>query len=103
MFSFHATKVFNTIEGGAVTYKDKNLNKVLSDLEKFRITGLEAVESIGGNAKLNEFQAAMGICNLRHIEGEIAKRKVIVGTGTNIIQGVNIGTSTIISSGFCSY
>ena len=78
MFSFHATKVFNTIEGGAVTYNDSSLGKILNDLKNFGITGPESVEYIGGNAKMNEFQAAMGICNLRHVDGEIKKRKAAV-------------------------
>lgn len=79
MLSFHATKVFHTIEGGAITYKDGNLSKKLDYLKNFGITGAESVEYIGGNAKMDEFQAAMGICNLRHVDKEIAKRKVIVG------------------------
>lgn len=78
MFSFHATKVFNTIEGGAVTYNDEKLNKVLYDIKNFGITGPESVEYIGGNAKMNEFQAAMGICNLRHLDSEIKKREKVV-------------------------
>ena len=77
MFSFHATKVFNTIEGGAVTYKDDNLSKTLYDIKNFGITGPESVEYVGGNAKMNEFQAAMGICNLRHVDEEISKRKAV--------------------------
>ena len=78
MFSFHATKVFNTIEGGAVTYNDSSIKQVLNDLKNFGITGPESVEYVGGNAKMNEFQAAMGICNLRHVNGEISKRKKVV-------------------------
>ena len=78
MFSFHATKVFNTIEGGAVTYNASTLKKRLNDLKNFGITGPESVEYVGGNAKMNEFQAAMGICNLRHVDGEILKRKAVV-------------------------
>ena len=78
MFSFHATKVFNTIEGGAVTYNDSSIKQVLNDLKNFGITGPEIVEYVGGNAKMNEFQAAMGICNLRHVNGEIIKRKKVV-------------------------
>ncbi|MPM59504.1 dTDP-4-amino-4,6-dideoxy-D-glucose transaminase [bioreactor metagenome] len=78
MFSFHATKVFNTIEGGAVTFQDPALRKTLNDLKNFGITGPETTEYIGGNAKMNEFQAAMGICNLRHIETEIMRRKAVV-------------------------
>jgi len=77
MFSFHATKVFNTIEGGAITYNNSSLRKTLEDLKNFGITGPESVEYVGGNAKMNEFQAAMGICNLRHVDSEIAKRKIL--------------------------
>jgi dTDP-4-amino-4,6-dideoxygalactose transaminase len=89
MFSFHATKVFHTIEGGAVTYKDKSLSKKFDDLKNFGITGPESVEYVGGNAKMNEFQAAMGICNLRHVEGEIAKRKIVVETYVKRLSGVS--------------
>ena len=78
MFSFHATKVFNTIEGGAVCFHDNNLVQVLNDLKNFGIRGPEECAYIGGNAKMNEFQAAMGICNLRHVEDEISKRGKVV-------------------------
>ncbi|MCF2625521.1 DegT/DnrJ/EryC1/StrS family aminotransferase [Fusobacterium perfoetens] len=88
MFSFHATKVFNTIEGGAVAYKDGKLNKVLYDIKNFGITGPESVEYIGGNAKMNEFQAAMGICNLRHVDKEIEKRKRVVEKYRERLQNV---------------
>lgn len=77
MFSFHATKVFNTIEGGAVCFRDGNLKELLDQWKNFGITGLEEVEYVGGNAKMNEFCAAMGICNLRHVDEEIAKRRVV--------------------------
>ena len=77
MFSFHATKVFNTIEGGAVCFHDHALKPLLNQWKNFGITGTESVEYVGGNAKMNEFCAAMGICNLRHIAEEIAKRKVV--------------------------
>ncbi len=78
MFSFHATKVFNTIEGGAVCYHNNSLVQPLNDLKNFGIRGPEECSYIGGNAKMNEFQAAMGICNLRHLSEEIAKRKKVV-------------------------
>ncbi len=78
MFSFHATKVFNTIEGGAVCFSDDSLVQTLNDMKNFGIRGPETVEFVGGNAKMNEFQAAMGICNLRHLNEEIAKRKTVV-------------------------
>lgn len=78
IFSFHATKVFNTIEGGAVCYGDESLKQVLNDMKNFGIRGPESCAYVGGNAKMSEFQAAMGICNLRHVDGEIAKRKAVV-------------------------
>lgn len=75
IFSFHATKVFNTIEGGAVCFSDDKFVQILNDIKNFGFRGLEEVAYIGGNAKMNEFQATMGICNLRHIKQEIQKRK----------------------------
>ena len=74
MLSFHATKVFNTIEGGCVCFRDPSLYPVLNQWKNFGITGPEDVEYVGGNAKMNEFCAAMGVCNLRHVDEEIAKR-----------------------------
>lgn len=78
MFSFHATKVFNTIEGGAIAYNDKSLKHRLEVLKNFGIEGPETVTDIGMNSKMNEFSAAMGICNLRHIKEEIEKRKNVI-------------------------
>ncbi len=77
MFSFHATKVFNTIEGGAVCFEDSALYDVLNQWKNFGITGPEDVEYVGGNAKMNEFCAAMGVCNLKHLDDEIAKRRSV--------------------------
>lgn len=77
IFSFHATKVFHTIEGGCITFSDESLEAVLKDIKNFGFSGSESVRYVGGNAKLNEFQAAMGICNLRHIQEEIKKRKEV--------------------------
>ena len=77
MFSFHATKVFNTIEGGAVCFRDPELKTKLNRWKNFGIADEENVEYVGGNAKMNEFCAAMGLCNLRHLNEEIAKRRVV--------------------------
>ncbi|MBR5799525.1 MAG: DegT/DnrJ/EryC1/StrS family aminotransferase [Lachnospiraceae bacterium] len=87
-FSFHATKVFNTIEGGAVCFKDEAFGRALYGLKNFGIRGTEIVDSVGANAKMNEFCAAMGICNLRHIEEEIAKREVVYKRYVERLQGV---------------
>lgn len=77
MFSFHATKVFNTIEGGGIVYHDKKYRSKLHDLKNFGIHGQEDVTGIGGNAKMDEFRAAMGICNLRHIDEYIEARRIV--------------------------
>lgn len=76
-FSFHATKVFNTIEGGAACFKDKDFGLDLYRLKNFGIRGPEKVDAVGANAKMNEFCAAMGLCNLKHVDEEIAKRKAV--------------------------
>lgn len=77
-FSFHATKVFNSIEGGAVCYADQRLGEILYELKNFGIHGPEEVSAVGANAKMNEFCAAMGLCNLRHIDDELEKRRIVV-------------------------
>ena len=88
MFSFHATKVFNTIEGGCVCFKDDSWVQLLNDMKNFGIHGPESVEFVGGNAKMNEFQAAMGLCNLRHLDEEIGKRKKVVERYRERLEGV---------------
>ena len=75
MFSFHATKVFHTIEGGALAFSDKTLDDKLSALRKFGMNSSEDAEIVGKNAKMTEFAAAMGICNLRHFDEYILGRE----------------------------
>ncbi|MBQ0067124.1 MAG: DegT/DnrJ/EryC1/StrS family aminotransferase [Phascolarctobacterium sp.] len=88
MFSFHATKVYNTIEGGALCYNNDAWVQILNDMKNFGIRGPEDVEFVGGNAKMNEFQAAMGICNLRHLDEEIAKRQIVHERYMEHLQGI---------------
>ncbi len=88
MFSFHATKVFNTIEGGCVTFKDETLARKCKALREFGMYGKEDAEMVGTNAKMTEFQAAMGICNLRHIDEYISARKACVETYRRRLSGV---------------
>ena len=88
-FSFHATKVFNSIEGGAACFKDEEFGKVLYSLKNFGITSPEDVDYIGSNAKMNEFCAAMGICNLRHVDEEIAKRRAVVERYNSNLSGID--------------
>lgn len=75
IFSFHATKVFNTIEGGAVTFTNNMLYEKLYNLKNFGIRGEEIVAEVGANAKMNEFCAIMGLCNLKHIQKAFNLRK----------------------------
>ena len=87
-FSFHATKVFNSIEGGAACFKDKDFGLELYRLKNFGIRGPEVVDGVGANAKMNEFCAAMGLCNLRHVDEEIEKRRKVVERYREHLEGV---------------
>lgn len=89
MFSFHATKVFNSIEGGCVTYTDPDLTYRLKLEKNFGIETPESYPAIAGNSKMNEFQAAMGLCNLRHVGDEIAKRKAAVHRYIERLDGID--------------
>ena len=88
VLSFHATKVFNTIEGGAVCFSGKQLYKRLYNLKNFGIQSEEIVEEVGANAKMNEFSAIMGLCNLKHFEAEREKRKKLSQIYDNKLQGI---------------
>jgi len=79
MLSFHATKVFHTIEGGALVVKDEELLEELKLLRNHGIKSEEEVALFGINAKMNEFQAAMGLCNLEDIGERIRLRERIYG------------------------
>ena len=90
VFSFHATKVFNTIEGGAVTFSGKGLYEKLYNLKNFGIRGEELVVDVGANAKMNEFAAIMGLCNLPEVPHNIALRKQKAEYYSELLQGTNI-------------
>lgn len=75
IFSFHATKVYNTIEGGAVASDSRELYEKLYNLKNFGIQNENVVADIGANAKMNEFAAIMGLCNLKYVEENIRTRK----------------------------
>ena len=88
MFSFHATKVFHSIEGGAVCCRDEQMLQRLCDLKNFGIHGPESTPYVGGNAKMNEFCAAMGLCNLRHLDEQIARRRAVTERYDAHLRGV---------------
>jgi dTDP-4-amino-4,6-dideoxygalactose transaminase len=75
MFSLHATKVFHTVEGGALTYAADAYEPPLLSRRNFGLEGAEEARLISGNTKMNEFQAAMGLCNLRHIDETLTARQ----------------------------
>lgn len=72
--SFHATKLFHTVEGGAVVFKHKEDLEQAKNIINFGITGPETIEELGINAKMNEIQAAMGLCVLDEMENNLRAR-----------------------------
>ena len=88
MFSFHATKVFHTIEGGITVFKDEAVLEKVNHLINFGFISPEEVQYVSTNARMNEYEAAMGICNLRHIDEEIEKRKAVAKRYEERLSGV---------------
>jgi dTDP-4-amino-4,6-dideoxygalactose transaminase len=88
MFSFHATKLFHTAEGGALTYIDPDLKRRIDLLKNFGIKSEDEVVMIGINGKMNEIQAALGLINLRYLKAEREKRRQIVDTYTHCLRGI---------------
>ena len=87
MFSFHATKVFNTIEGGALVFSDNTLGDKLRLLRNFGIENEDTISMVGLNAKMNEFSASMGICNLDLLEDAIINRKRLSEEYYKVLSG----------------
>ena len=77
MLSFHATKVFNTFEGGALVTNDEDLKKRIDFLKNFGFANEVTVVAPGSNGKMDEFRSAFGLLQLERVDGEIAKRKTV--------------------------
>ena len=93
MFSFHATKLFNTIEGGCLTYNNDELVRKIYNLRNFGIRSEELVEEVGINGKMNEISAAIGLLNLKIYKTEQEKRakvKALYDTKLSNIEGIRI-------------
>ncbi len=93
VFSFHATKIFNSIEGGAVSFSEHKYYGKLYNLKNFGIQNEELVAAVGANAKMNEFCAIMGLCNLEHIDAALEDRKKqyeFYRQAVNEIQGIGL-------------
>lgn len=100
VFSFHATKVFNTIEGGAAAFHDHWIYEKLYNLKNFGIRGETLVTEVGANAKMNELCAIMGLCNLNHIDEAIHSRKIAFDYYMSVLGNVKgIDTFRIVKTG----
>ncbi|KPW13184.1 DegT/DnrJ/EryC1/StrS aminotransferase [Pseudomonas syringae pv. atrofaciens] len=84
--SFHATKLFHTIEGGAIITNDDELARQAHLMCNFGISGVDRIDGIGINAKLNEFSAAMGLCILDNISNILEERAEIADHYTSSLQ-----------------
>lgn len=94
IMSFHATKVFNTIEGGAIVCQDEKTKRRIDLLKNFGFVDEVTVVEPGINAKLNEVQAAYGSLQLKYVDSYIDKRRKIVEYYNKRLEGVN-GIHTI--------
>jgi len=88
ILSFHATKVFNTIEGGAIICPDAKTKKRIDFLKNFGFADEVTVVEPGINAKMNELQAAYGLLQLKYVDGYIAKRKDITNAYRNHLNNI---------------
>jgi len=106
VLSFHATKVFNTFEGGAIICPDKKTKQRIDYLKNFGFADEVTIMAPGINGKMNEVQAAFGILQLKHIDGVIARRRAIDAYYHETLDGVK-GVSCLPTSpdteGNCSY
>ena len=89
ILSFHATKVFNTFEGGAIVCHDEKTKIHIDQLKNFGFTGETTVVAPGINAKMNEMQAAFGLLQLKYIDYAITKRKELSKHYNNLLNGIN--------------
>lgn len=89
ILSFHATKVFNTFEGGAIVSHSAEMKKKIDDLKNFGFQDQITVEGIGINGKMNEVQTAMGLLQLKYINSAIDKRKKIIEIYRNALEEVD--------------
>ena len=89
MLSFHATKVFNTFEGGALITDDPKLKTRIDFLKNFGFANETTVVAPGSNGKMNEFQAALGLLQLKHIDHYVAKRQQIADLYRTELAGID--------------
>ena len=88
VLSFHATKVYSTIEGGAIICHTEEMKHHIDNLKNFGFRGETVVEEPGINAKLNEVQAAYGLLQLKYVDGFITRRKEITDLYRNLLKDI---------------
>lgn len=88
ILSFHATKVFNTFEGGAIVCSNAKMKQHINHLKNFGFVDEVTVAEAGINGKMNEFQSSLGLLQLKYVDGAIARRGVIAAKYRNALQGV---------------
>lgn len=89
ILSFHATKVFNTFEGGAIICQDARTKQHIDHLKNFGFVDEVTVVATGINGKMSEFNAALGLLQLQHIDEVLAKRKAIDTMYRDRLSGIN--------------
>lgn len=106
VLSFHATKVFNTFEGGAIVCTDAKTKQRIDYLKNFGFADEVTVMAPGINGKMNEVQAAFGLLQLKHIDSVIARRRTIDASyreGLDGIKGVTCLPICVDTESNCSY
>jgi dTDP-4-amino-4,6-dideoxygalactose transaminase len=88
VLSFHATKVFNTFEGGAVVCRDIDTKRHLDHLKNFGFVDELTVVEVGINGKMSEFNAALGLLQLRHFDEVLSRRKAVDAAYRELLSGV---------------
>ena len=89
MLSFHATKVFNTLEGGALVTNDETLKKRIDYLRNFGFLDEVMVIAPGSNGKVDEVRSAYGLLQLKYVDGEIAKRQKVAAFYRKCLKDVS--------------
>ena len=88
VLSFHATKVFNTFEGGAIICPDAKTKQRIDHLKNFGFVNETTVVATGINGKMSEFNAALGLVQLKHVDEAIARRGAIAKRYRELLAGV---------------
>ncbi|MBA9077853.1 MULTISPECIES: DegT/DnrJ/EryC1/StrS family aminotransferase [Rufibacter] len=96
--SFHATKLFHTIEGGAIVTKDPETAKKIAFMRNFGHNGPEKFSGIGINGKNSEFHAAMGLCNLKYVDEILQKRKELSERYDHMLRRLKVQRPSVLSN-----